>query len=419
MKYLVCLFLFAHLEAFASPIILKTGETRIFSSSAAAWIENSRVIRAQQTNSGFRVKAVRPGTSLLKLGKLTYQIDVLSPLQERTMNRLEMATKRTLGLRAQFKDGQVIVAGNLYRWEDWEVLYRACRPQLCDYLMNVDIEDTKKRQIERRLSEKFKKMGLPPQRLLLESPVRALVSPKSPQLSQIKMNLKAFGIDVQTVEGSVDLAPLIKVQITVAEVKRAEVLKYGIQWPESFSAQLVPKYIPSSENTPWSIHALETEGLAKVLATPTLLCRSGKEASFLAGGEFPIKLINFKTQDVIWRKYGIILKISPVADYSGKMSISIETEVSSLDNANKVDGLPGLFTNRIQTHFDLSESRTLALSGLIKNEDSKSSQGLPGLARIPILGSLFGSQDFRENRTELVVFVRPEIVSPGSLEAEE
>ena len=106
------------------------------------------------------------------------------------------------------------------------------------------------------------------------------------------------------------------------------------------------------------------------------------------------------------------MKVKPIADESGRMSISLETEVSSIDDSRMVDGIPGLYTNRVQSYFDLNESKTIALSGLIKSEEGKASEGIPGISRIPILGALFASQDFREHRTELVIFVKPEIVNP-------
>jgi pilus assembly protein CpaC len=92
------------------------------------------------------------------------------------------------------------------------------------------------------------------------------------------------------------------------------------------------------------------------------------------------------------------------------MSIAIETEVSTLDKANAVDGVPGILTNRVSSHFDLTKPQTIALSGLLKNEDSKKVDGLPGLAQLPIIGPLFGSKEFADNRTELVIFVRPSIM---------
>ena len=151
--------------------------------------------------------------------------------------------------------------------------------------------------------------------------------------------------------------------------------------------------------------------VSRVLARPNLLCRSGKEAEFVAGGEFPIKIFNYRQQDVVWKRYGIVLKIKPKADASGRISLGLETEVSTIDPAHTVDGIPGMLTNRVASYFDLTRPRTIVLSGLLKNEDSVHNAGVPGLSGLPILGPLFGSKEWKENRTELVIFVRPSIVS--------
>lgn len=133
----------------------------------------------------------------------------------------------------------------------------------------------------------------------------------------------------------------------------------------------------------------------------------------MAGGEFPIKTFNYLKQDVVWKRYGILLKVKPKADSSGRIALAVETEVSSIDPSRTVEGIPGLLTNRVASHFDLNRPRTVILSGLLKNEESYSSSGLLGLSSLPILGPLFGSREWKENRTELVIFVRPSIeVSP-------
>jgi len=150
----------------------------------------------------------------------------------------------------------------------------------------------------------------------------------------------------------------------------------------------------------------------KVLANPKLLCRSGEAAHFVAGGEIPIKIMNWKTSDVIWKRYGVILDITPVADLNQGISTKLVTEISLLDEAHTVDHIPGLLTNRIETHFDLRGSKTIALSGLIKSELGKGTTGLPLLSQIPILGELFKSKNYQDNRTELVVFVTPRVISP-------
>ncbi|RYZ78230.1 MAG: type II and III secretion system protein, partial [Proteobacteria bacterium] len=156
------------------------------------------------------------------------------------------------------------------------------------------------------------------------------------------------------------------------------------------------------------------QGKGRILASPTLLCRSGKEAEFLAGGEFPIRMMNLRMQDVVWKKYGVQMKVRPKADSSGRMSIALDIEVSTIDGSRGVDGIPAMLTNRMSSHFDLSKPQTIALSGLIKNEESNRQAGLPLLSRIPVLGALFSSRDFQENRSELIIFVRPSIVKENS-----
>ena len=133
----------------------------------------------------------------------------------------------------------------------------------------------------------------------------------------------------------------------------------------------------------------------------------------MAGGEIPIQIIKYRTQEVIWKQYGIRLRVKPVADSSGRMSISIDTEISTLDEATKVDNIPGILTNHVSSHFDLSRPQTIALSGLLKNEEGRSHNGLPYLSRIPILGGLFSSQSYKDFETELIIFVRPSILKEG------
>jgi pilus assembly protein CpaC len=123
--------------------------------------------------------------------------------------------------------------------------------------------------------------------------------------------------------------------------------------------------------------------------------------------------MNYKAQDVVWKRYGILLRVKPRADAAGRLSISLETEVSTLDKSMAVDGIPAILTNRVSSHFDLTKPQTIALSGLLKNEDGNSTEGVPLLSRLPIIGALFSSKDFRENRSELIIFVRPSILKEG------
>ncbi|MEZ0391689.1 MAG: pilus assembly protein [Pseudobdellovibrionaceae bacterium] len=397
-------------------LTLKPGETKTVQARGRAWVENSKVIRLSDLGSRYSIKGLKPGNSLLKVGSESYEVSVLSPSQEKAWRQIEKAVHKTLNLSMSLENGRVRVTGHLVRWADWETLYQTCRGRDCEYSMEVSMQPTLKATAQKKIAQIFQQNGLPPQNLLFDQQIQALVSQGGEVAQRVTKVLKAFGIEPIHTASNLDLEPLIKVQITVAEVRKDETLNYGIQWPSSYTAQVLPK-LAGSDRQEISLQFLEKNGIAKVLASPNILCRSGKEANFFAGGEFPIKILNYEVHDVVWKKYGIILKIKPKADFSGKMSISIETEVSSIDGSQKVDGIPALFTNRIQSHFDLTESRLIALSGLIKSEQAESSSGLPGLSRIPVLGALFSSKEFRDNRTELVVFVKPEVISPGTLEA--
>jgi pilus assembly protein CpaC len=243
----------------------------------------------------------------------------------------------------------------------------------------------------------------------------ALVSSESSDTAILARKiLGPFGFQIEQSGASLMLEPLVRVQIVVAEIKKNKRGAIGIDWPTTLEGQLLPvPKLPYDGVLRFGLNALETQGIGRILAEPTLLCRSGKEAQFLAGGEFPIKVSSFKNQSVSWKRHGVLLKIRPKADSSGRMSIAIEAEVSMIDAANTVDGIPGLLTNRIETHFDLTSSRTIVLSGLIKKEWANSAQGLAGLSSIPVLGPLFNSQEFRDQETELMIFVTPQIAQPG------
>ena len=164
-----------------------------------------------------------------------------------------------------------------------------------------------------------------------------------------------------------------------------------------------------------TINFLAQNGDAYTLAEPKLSARNGGTAEFLAGGEVPIP---FRGSDgevtVEYKEYGISLKVTPRADKSGVIAAEIETEVSSLDQSVTVLGVPGLLTRRTKTEMNVHEAETIVISGLMNANSGKDVEKLPLLGDIPILGHLFKSTNFRNERTELVVFVTPRIIKADS-----
>lgn len=418
MNWFLCLlFLWnAHPAQALDRLELVEGDKKIIQARGSAWVEDGAIIRLESTGSAWQAHALRPGVSEIRIGLARYSVLVFSRLQDSTFRILQPVIGTTLQLRLERTPRGIAIKGHLQRWEDWETLASQCEENDCHFEMRASINSTLQKKVRQELTKKLQQFSMFPYRIEFTDRVQVHLPPALPQLEKIRLFLSRYGIQVIKDATSLEMQPLVKVQITVAEVKRSEFLKYGIQWPAEYAAQIIPSVANAGINLSASLQALEKNGFGKVLASPNLLCRSGKDAEFLAGGEFPIKIINFKLQDVIWKKYGILLRVKPLADFSGRMSISIETEISSIDPAMSVDGIPGLFTNRVQSHFDLSEPKTIALSGLLKKQTGESQDGLPGLGRIPVLGALFSSRDYREDRTELVIFVRPEIVGSEDFE---
>ncbi len=158
-----------------------------------------------------------------------------------------------------------------------------------------------------------------------------------------------------------------------------------------------------------------SNGDALLLASPTLSARSGGKAEFLSGGEVPIPVPGPNlTTTIEFKKFGIILKVEPRAGDDGNILAKVVTEISSVDQSLSVDNTPGFRTRKASTEVSLKTGQTLVISGLVNHEVAKDISGLVGLSRIPILGSLFRSSNFRNSRTDLVVFITPYIYDPES-----
>ncbi|HXD20813.1 MAG TPA: type II and III secretion system protein family protein [Vicinamibacterales bacterium] len=175
------------------------------------------------------------------------------------------------------------------------------------------------------------------------------------------------------------------------------------------------------------IKALQARGLFQSLAEPNLVAESGKEASFLAGGEFPVPIWqggNTGGISVTFKEFGIRLNFTPTVVEGDRVHLKVRPEVSTLDFTNAVvlQGfrIPALSTRRTETELELRNGQTFAIAGLLNNTLNSTLQKIPGIGDIPILGQLFRSKAAQKDRTELVVMITPEILrteSPGVTDA--
>jgi Flp pilus assembly secretin CpaC len=156
------------------------------------------------------------------------------------------------------------------------------------------------------------------------------------------------------------------------------------------------------------INLMVQNGDAAMLAEPSLSCRSGGSAKFVAGGELPIPFTTgLGNASVMFKEYGVKFDVSPVASESGVIAAKIATEISAVNFEVMVKDVPGLTKRRAETEVNLREHETLVIAGLLSEESSHSIDRLPALGELPVLGRLFRSRAFRDRQTELVVFITP------------
>jgi pilus assembly protein CpaC len=167
------------------------------------------------------------------------------------------------------------------------------------------------------------------------------------------------------------------------------------------------------------INALESKGMARRLANPTLVTSDGVEANFVVGGEVPISgaiagdngSVATQTQ---YREYGVRLNFKPTVESSGVISLQIRPEVSDIDTTVNVNGQPGFITRKADTTVALRDGQSFAIAGLLQVNNQRNLKEVPWIGQVPILGALFRSSAYQRNETDLVIVVTPYLVGAGA-----
>jgi pilus assembly protein CpaC len=240
------------------------------------------------------------------------------------------------------------------------------------------------------------------------------------------------------------LERMVQLDLRVVEVKKRALDQLGIRWANVATGPTIATNSLFYSNTPWrpantagfplvntthpiasyiglatqltsALTLLEQNGDAWTLAEPRLSCRSGGDAKFLSGGEIPIPVAQGNGAiGVEYKKYGVVVEFKPVADAYGNIESGITVEVSEPDPRNTNLGFVAFTSSRAETQVALKQGEPLVIAGLLRQKVDKSSDALPGLGRIPVLGYMFGAKEARTEQTELFLVVNPRVVTPDS-----
>ncbi|MDP3143635.1 MAG: TonB family protein [Candidatus Omnitrophota bacterium] len=236
---------------------------------------------------------------------------------------------------------------------------------------------------------------------------------------------------------------LVQIDVQILELSKSAADKLGIQWISALTftetAASAARNLTNlvglfKDKDNWTrntfaetINMLITEGKGRVLSRPKLVCLSGKEASFLVGGQIPI-ITSTTTSggntstNVEFKDYGVNLKVKPTVKKGDRIDITINTEISSVDKGNAVTSGGSIYyaysTRSASTQLYMHDGETVFMAGLIKNDEADTVSRVPAISKVPILGALFKSKDFSNNQTELVITLTPSIIKSGGKKEE-
>ncbi|WP_292271823.1 type II and III secretion system protein family protein [Mesorhizobium sp.] len=188
--------------------------------------------------------------------------------------------------------------------------------------------------------------------------------------------------------------------------------------PTAGTGEIIGRLLSNGVSIDIAIKALEERGLARRLAEPNLIARSGQTASFLAGGEFPIPVSEDNGKiSVSYKKYGVGLDFTPTVLKGGLVSLDIAPEVSSIDPSASIEvssgiSIPAFIVRRAKTSVDLKNGQSFMIAGLLQSQNDITTSRLPGLGKLPVLGPLFSSKSYQRRETDLVIIVTPYLVKP-------
>jgi len=171
------------------------------------------------------------------------------------------------------------------------------------------------------------------------------------------------------------------------------------------------------------VEALETKNLLQILAEPNLIAVNGKEASFLAGGQFPFPIVQpgqgFTAVTISFKEFGVRLQFMPIITPTGNIHLKVAPEVSTLDFANAltISGftVPALSTRKAETEFEVQDGQSFVIAGLLDNRVTDVYNKIPGLGDIPILGAFFRSKSVQKSNSELMVLCTVHRISPSTV----
>ncbi|MEO0335915.1 MAG: hypothetical protein AAF202_05965, partial [Pseudomonadota bacterium] len=315
------------------------------------------MLKVQDNGSSILVLAKKKGMTWLQVGPNRHQINVVPSDQLGFYQRVVAILERFKGLKANLHhENGVTITGILLRISDWQQIAKLAMERKQKFTMKAKLHPLAMKDANQWVSDISKEVGVASNQFVLhpEAQFHHIATTRENQ-DTILQQISMYGFTIISDSRRVAQLPSVQLEVVIAEVDKTFERELGLRWGDSgrYSTQVLPE-------AKWSVlsaelSALESRGSGQILAKPRLLSRSGERAEFHAGGEIPIRIAGWGTQNVQWKKHGIILTFQPQADHLGAMKLQVEIEISIPNLSQMVGQLPTFETNRVKSQFDLSK----------------------------------------------------------------
>ena len=348
------------------------------------------------------------GETRLHVGKRIYHIRVLRKNLFESLNQLQRWSKGKRGPKIKVTTDHISIAGRLLSFHDFKDLENFTREN-SQFRITAKITDRLQKQIRSYVIQRLQQANLLAGILSFQPHMQLRTGVRNDkQKSRYKKLLRPFGIELILDPEELQQTPVLKIELYIAHLKKSFLRQWGVEWPGKFSANVLPGEATKFDLFTLSLQTLESQGFGQILANPTLITESGKKAEFHSGGEFPIVTSNRFNNNVQWKRYGLSLKVTPKANASKNLKVVLQLELSNIDQSMAINNIPALTQSHLKTEVNMKTPRPILLSGFLRQDFGRNSQGLPWLKQIPILKPLFSNGQIHNSEMELVFILLPE-----------
>jgi pilus assembly protein CpaC len=422
---LLCTIALAQSETESPPVYLGVGEQRLLNLPGLKKFSiGNPIIKTTNAPGQDRllIKGIQSGVTDLWVWKSSDQTEHRSVVVEKVheTNSLLKALSQLQDVEIIYAGGSIILRGEVNNIKESAKIEAAAlgfpKQIINETLLSENLLNSGAQDLEKWLANSPHKNSLRLERIGKSLWIRGgIANPKEKSKIEAEIHhiFPATEIEINSFP---DHAPTIHFKVYLLELKKNQFSAFGIKWPDfqEGAFRVTTSSISDLLQLNLTLNELEGDGDARILSTPELVVRAPGEAELFAGGEIPVKMQRLHFENVLWKSYGLKLKLKVTHIAGSSVRLDIEAEVSHLDQTIGVDKIPGIQSSRMKTQVDANMGMPLLLTGLLQSGTREQARGLPFLRSIPLLGLLFGSEDYLNERSELVAILLPSSQPPAA-----